>query len=281
MKTARTRLGTAVAVAALLALTACSNDTNPPQAQPTPSESASTDPTGTPTDTPTSAVSPAPGTPTVGYDPKTGKINYCKDQKPFTGEAADKFGAKKVMRAYCDLVTLQMEQSFNGDMIRKDGGFRQIEFSAPREYMTQDLKKEWDKDLTAALKGDLDARSGVWAFMLYDAEVGNGYEWFPVEAQEPMVMNQQFSAAQAWVDTSADRTRLALRFTASADLHVTKKGKPYLYPFSKDLTFALIENGSSQEKAWLIDSYRYELDMGKPYKRLSRTADDASESSKS
>jgi hypothetical protein len=269
----RNGLGAVVAITTLLALTACSNDGAPPaQAQPPVRESTSSSPAGSPVPSqgPSQGPSAPPGTPEMGFDRTTGEADYCKDQKtPFTGEAADKFGAKNVMRAYCEMVTLSMTQSWVPDLMRKDGDdLREIEFSIPRQYMTPTAANDWDKLVASAVKGEQKHLYDVWALMLYNVTLAEGYELFPPEAQEPMVLNQRFFPAQSWIDTATDEDRLGLRFVIAGDLHLTKDGEPHLLPTEKEIHFALVQNGGHPEKPWLIDSWSGEWTFGKdPRKR--------------
>ena len=50
-------------------------------------------------------------------------------------------------------------------------------------------------------------------------------------------------------------------------MNMTKGGKGYVLPVTKQMTFWLTSNGSDTEKPWLIDGWAAEFDGEKPHKR--------------
>lgn len=254
-------------LAAALLLSGCSDDATPPEATPTqtPSPSAST------TNDPPESASPSPSsvaTPTITADPETGQFDWCDpaEQAPFTGEAADKFGADKVMDAYCTMVELQMTHSFVDSLLRAKGGFTTQDFEPMRAYLGQDTRADWDADVAKIVKGTADDQSSsdVAGLMAFDLVGGSGYV-----LDTPAVYNQRFTPAQAWVDTKAGGLdRLVLKFTVSADYAIVreKDDKPMAYSVDKNMTYYLVP-GTGNGKSWYIDGYTFEKDIVAPVAR--------------
>lgn len=282
MKTAGNRLGTALAAAALLALTACSNGgASTPQADRTPSTSAASDSTPLPD----ASATPSDGTPEIESDLETGQIDHCKDQTThFTGEAAQEFGAKKVMAAYCHMVTLAMTQSFVPSMMRKHDGFRAIEFSAPRDLMTPVAAADWDEDVARIVNGETDDYSNsVLSLMMYNVTFGDHYDFYPASEQQPVFINQQFTPADTWIDDGGNGgpARLGMEFIIKGNLFVTKDNKPYVSPMEKTYKFALVENGTHPDKPWLIDGWEGAMKFGQFSAWHPETVDDNGETTES
>lgn len=260
------RLGAAVlAAVTLISLTACGNSDKKPDAKtkPTATAPAST----SPSETPTPDASPTPGTPKITQDPN-GKTNYCQgNQKPFTGEAADKFGAEKVMAGYCEMVKLTMEQSFVPNMLRQESDFRAVEFTIPGQYMTAAARKDWDAQVNKVVTGTGD-QSEVWSMMFVGLNYGEGdaYRYYPDSSAMPTVLNQSFTPATTSVDTKGSQPRLVLSFSVSADLVMTDGKDPYLIHATKKMTYWLVDNGTAPDKPWLIDGYSSEPHFDKPVK---------------
>jgi hypothetical protein len=269
MKIARNRLGAAIAAAALLALTACSGSggSDGPKAGSTPTASVSPATDGT---VPDATAIPSEGTPEIAADLETGKIDYCKDRKtPFTGPAADKWGAKKVMAAYCDMVTLTMDNEFRPSMVREHDSFVAKDFSVPRDWMTEDARKSWDANVAKIVKGNVkDYSNPVLSVMLYNVTFDRrlGYDFYPEQKEDRVMVDQKLSAGDAWIDTSQARPRLGLEFTVSGNWLLTNGKGSYLWPMDRKHTFWLTENGRHPTKPWLIDGWTGTTKFGKPVK---------------
>lgn len=267
-----------VATAALLgALTACSgsNGTDPASNAAT----SDTNPAATtgnettdPSDPNTTPADPSPSLPTLTADPETGKFDYCKGQKPFTGGAADEFGAEAVADAYCTMVGLEMEQSFLEDHLRNGGDvLTPIDFSIWERYMTAETAENFQKTVTEALSSDDvtdEAKQNLWSLIFFDAAgPGSGFLF----TDEPASLDRSFSPAKTEVDEVDGRKRLLLTFDVFANLNVVKEGTkdPYLIPIARRITFALIKNPvpTSDENDWLIDSWSGNFTVDAPKKR--------------
>lgn len=256
----------ATAVVALLALSGCSGDKSDATVpSPKPSATATNSPVEDPTESATAKPSSVP-TPTISADPETGKFDWCnpEEQEPFTGEAADKFGAEKVMDAYCSMVEMQMEQSFVDSLLRKDKGFSERDFAAVRNHLAQNARDVWDKNVAAIVAGratDQQA-ANVRGLVNYNFTGDSGYT-----LDVPAVFNQRFTPAQAWIAASEGRPKLALRFTVGADVALVRDSdeKEMAFAYDKTITYWLVENVKGD--AWYIDGIAYERAESKPVKR--------------
>lgn len=251
----------------VLALAGCSDSADPdtnPTKEPTaggtntPADPSETDKDGEePTNTPVPTIEP-------GAD---GDFEWCDpaDQKPFTGEAATKFGAEKVMDAYCTLVQMQMDYSYDSGLWRKTEGFTAQEFSPVRDSLTQTARKDWDALVAQVVAGTAPGDTGVNGLMTADFIGGSGYT-----LDEPAVFNQRFSAAQSWVDTAnPSRPRLGLKFSVGADVALVRNSdqKEMAYPWDKTITYWLTPGRKGGEKAWYIDGFSFEVADAEPVKR--------------
>lgn len=263
----------AVAVAAaftLLALSGCSDDATPdapPTAEPT---STSTNTPVDPEETETSGEEDPTSvpTPTISANPD-GSFEWCKpsEQKPFTGDAAAKFGAANVMDAYCSMVELQMNYSFLDTMWKKTDGFTAQEFSPVREYLAQEARDDYDADVAKVVAGNATAQEIYDVAGLVSFNLAGGS---PFTIDSPANFNQRFTPARAWVDTRTGTPRLGLAFNVASDVALvrTEDDKPMAFTYEKKLTFWLTEgSGDGVGKSWYIDGYKYELPPNAPVAR--------------
>lgn len=258
MKPARNRIGSVLAVTALLALTGCSGDDKTPDTASTPSGSSSA--TDSPTSTPTT---PAP-TVTNGPD---GRYETCDARTtPFTGAAADTFGADKVMNAYCTYAQISVEQTFLDNLMRSaPEDLTYADFQFWEQYMTADALASWKASVKKSLTNDSaseEADASVLALTYYDVFPGSEYSF----TEDVAVRNRKFSLAKIAVDTAQSEARLALTFTVSGDFNVVKDGtdEAYLYPTSKDITYYLVPT-EDPDRLWLIDGWLAKFHVGEPH----------------
>lgn len=269
MKKFSRSLVAATAVTALLALAGCSGDA---KSEPTPTKEPSATGTNTPADPdktdgggeePTNT--PAP-TITPGAN---GQYEWCDPAKqaPFTGAPAAKFGAEKVMEAYCTMVELQMENSFNDALWRQSDGFVEKDFDAVREYLGQDAREDYDRSTAAVVAGTADdeAVQSVRGFVNYNFANGSGFTM-----DEPALFNLHFSPAKTWVDKeNPTLPRLVMQFSVGADVALVRDSddKQMAYAYEKALTFWLVPGRTGGERAWFIDGYRWERGEAQPVPR--------------
>lgn len=257
----------AAAAVALLALSGCSDDVTP---DPTPAK----EPTASGTNTPVGGETEDDGeeptntpAPTITPD-ANGQYEWCDpaEQKPFTGEAAEKFGAEKVMDAYCTMVQMQMDYSFDSNLWRKTDGFTAQEFSPVRESLTQTARKDWDAQVAKVVAGTAPGdTNGINGLMTADFIGGSAYT-----LAQPAVFNRRFSAAQSWVDNAnPSLPRLGLKFSVGADVALvrTSDDKAMAYPWDKTVTYWLTPGRKGGERQWYIDGFAFEVADQEPVKR--------------
>lgn len=261
MKKFSRSLVAAAAAVTLLTLAGCSEDAKP--------EATPTEPTASETNTPVDSGetdgeagedgeqptnNPAP---TITPD-ANGKVTWCDpaEQAPFTGPAADKFGAEKVMDAYCTMVELQMDYSFNDTLWHQSKGFTEQDFAPMREYLGDAAREDWDAAVANIVNGTNEqADDSTVAGLMWFNMVGGS----PYKLDTPANFNQRFSAARAWVDTRAGRPRLGLRFTVGTDLALVRieDNKKMAYAAEKEVTYWLVPGSNDGlGKAWYIDGYQ-------------------------
>lgn len=247
----------AITVAAVLAvgLTACSNnDGGTPNASGTAAASKTATPSATATGSATGTATPEPST---IVDPKTGEVDWCKtakDLKPFTGQAAETFGADNVMKAYCFAGNFAINNGFTSLM--EEGKHEVGEFAFLKEYLTPAV---YSGLLDSARKGDEAAATDI-----------NGLTGFQLESKEyqfdedlPYVTKAKVGIANTTVDTTSGTPRLAMRFHVTGDLMYrrTADNKVVAFPYDKDTTFWMVPNGDAG-KPWLIDAYSGKVSGG-------------------
>lgn len=270
MKTLRYRLGPALAAVAILTLTACSNDAEPPNADPSASVT-SEDPSTHPSDEPRADPSDNPAkVPDISVDPDTGELDFCDQQTtPFTGSAPEEFGQEKVKQAYCDMVALQYQYGFVHSLWSRpfDGEFRAIEFSQIRPHLTTDAREVWDEKVEKFVnEGDEKSAADMYGLMGFGAQGARGFT-FAEATEEPLYYNLKISPARTGVDREESEPRLLLTFTVTLDLNMIKNGERVFLPFEKEITYYLLDNGDHPDIPWLIDTWKHITDVGevRPY----------------
>lgn len=267
MKKFRT-LAAVTAAVALLSVAGCSSDADPaktPIGEPT---ASGTNTPVEPTETPGGEDNTPVPTPTISANPD-GSFEWCKpsEQQPFTGEAADKFGAKNVMDAYCSMVDLEMEYSFLDSMWSKTDGFTEQDFKPVREYLAPNALADFDAKVAKVINGTAEAQDvyDVSALVSFNLVGGS-----PYTLDSPANFNQRFTAARASVDTSAGAPRLALQFGVASDVALvrTEDKKPMAFTYEKKLTFWLTQGSKDGVgKSWYIDGYKFEQPSNAPVDR--------------
>lgn len=236
------RLGVAtLATALLLGLAACGSDDDVPSAghPKTDIDLTQADPSG---------ASVPSNVPEAGAK-ADGSVDWCVGQDPFTGPAADQFGADNVMTAYCEMVEFTMTNAWVPTLMREDDP-QAVEFSFMNDYMTANMQDSWAAVVQKALAGDDTADQQVQGLTVYGL-VGEGVS-FPED--DSLVRNQAAGSAALTLDKEGPNGdyRLGMTFTASADFRILKNGEPMLVPFTKDITYYLVPNGDAT-RPWLID----------------------------
>lgn len=250
------RLGTTLAaVAAVVTLAGCGGGNVPSAGHPL-THVKTTQANGA------AATSGPAALPTAGLSTATvdanGNVNYCVDQKPFSGPVVDAWGGSaNVMQAYCEMVKFTLENSWVGSLVKPPapGKTRDVvEFSFVKQYMTSDLQDKWDAVVKKALAGDKASEDTVNLLTMYD---DGKDETVTVQNRPDYVTN--LAAGPATLDSdkrgpSGNPDRLVIKFTASADLHVLIGGKRNVVTVTKNISYALIPTGQ-KDIPWVIDDF--------------------------
>lgn len=166
-------------------------------------------------------------------------------QAPFTGPAADKFGADNVMTAYKYLVTFSLDNGFTETLMTPKAKFRPVDFDFIKPYLGKKAQDDWDASVTAALAGDEKAKTNINVMTLWNVDIPG----YTLKADDA-VRDQKWSPE----NTTVDGNRLIMRMNVSADVILVKDGKDHASTVTRDLTYALVPPGVPGIP-WQIDGW--------------------------
>jgi len=239
----RNRIRTATLIAALaISATACGNNDLPRTNAPVKTAGPNTTATGAPV-TPTAV--PSPGDTEAASDPF-----YGIELTPFTGAAADQFGADRVMEAYKHFVRFESTLGWNGTLASKRAEqVRDIDFSFVEKYMTPAGYAAWQQNVTTRATNE-DSQRNLLALVAY----GLSNDEF-VAKTDPLVTNQVIDGpAVTDVDTIGTQKRLVMTFTLKAEVRGKFNGKDIRSPLTRRITFWAVPGGQP-DVPWLIDAW--------------------------
>jgi hypothetical protein len=256
MRTAHQATSIVIAAALTLSVAACGGNDTKPGALPT---------KGIASASPTATIKPTPSATRNSVTPTADNplgIDWVKQSKqPFTGAAADKFGAANVMAAYRHAVTFSLREGYS-NLMAKGYDARPVEFSFIKPYLTTALQNQWDKDVKAALAKDEDAVGNVYAVTTWNTAEGQDVYKFR-KGQVLFTLGRTFSPATASVQTIGAKDYLDIQFTVSRNIRFMKAGKAVLLPLEKDITYRMTPNGL-KDMPWLIDAWTIVPKVGDP-----------------
>ncbi len=176
----------------------------------------------------------------------------CKNQKPFTGEAADYFGEANVLSAYCLALRYVAEESVS-DLAEQRRTYRPEQFAFVKPYLTKTAQAAWDRFVAKAIKGDDKASRTVDFLAVFD--FSSAYYTFDKSAPSK-TRNVRVSGAKAELTSGRAGKRLKLRFKVVYDLAMiqTEDRKPVTVSLTRPQTFWLVLN-DSETHPWLIDGW--------------------------
>lgn len=231
------RLRTLVSVVlACDVLAGCSDGDSRPQADP-PATSATSATSASATPSPSTELPCVPGV------------------EPFSGPAAERFGADAVMAAYCAVAELSRETAFTNLLV--PGPRRVRDFALVRPWLTPEARRTWDTAVRAALAtGEAAAEARVDALTLHDVRrVPDGY----LLADDPP---PAFGTTVGPAEASVRGSELTLALDVSTGLVLERRGEPdgshSLWPWTKRMTVAMVERGNQ----WLVDDWRATWSQG-------------------
>lgn len=236
----------ALVVAAALAglLTGCSgSNAAPPSPAPTTTSAVPSASPGTaPVNSPAPVVVPTP-------DP-SGSFT------PFTGPAADEFGADNVMAAYKFATSFMLKSTFDGTLITLAQP-RQVDFTAVEAGLTPAARALF-RELTAKLESTtVNLTPEENAALVSLASYGAATAFPGYTMRSPSYRNAGFGAARAEVFKAAGRPdSLVLRFPVTGTfLLADAAGKPVIVDYKKDMVLTLVQTGDPAQP-WLVDGWR-------------------------
>lgn len=194
----------------------------------------------------------------------------CDTPPVIAPEAVAAFDKRAVLDAHCEVVGLVERTAFDPRLLSSSGeDLEPADLNAWRSHMTPEAQKDWDQNITAALRADPDvkARANVWSLVLFDALTGSGYEF----ADSSQVSGSTIAPANIYLDEEADTVRLVIAVDVAADLNVveTKTGKQSQLGVSRSLRASLVENPTpaGTDDDWLVASYAADFGFDQPVAR--------------
>ncbi|MDN4174238.1 hypothetical protein QWY28_14840 [Nocardioides sp. SOB77] len=179
--------------------------------------------------------------------------------EPFTGPAADRFGAESVMAAYCTLAELSLEHAFT-DLIVPAQGRSARAYAGPRPVLTPAARARWDADVAAYLRaGDGAAHDRIDALVLTDVvDVPKGFRL----ADDPPPAIGDEVGARAVASVVGERLRLAVpvRTGIVLERRGDDSGRHLLLPVTKRLSVDLERTGSGR---WLVADWSARWSRGR------------------
>ena len=218
-----------ISILVAVVLAGCTNDDPQPEADATAS-STPTSSSETTTPSPAAALPCVPGV------------------EPFTGPAADRFGADAVMTAYCGVAELSLETAFTSLLV--PGPHRAKDFALVRSSLSSPARRKWDAAVQETLAtGGPKAEAVVDALTLHDVRrVPAGY----VLADDPP---PAFGTAVGPADAAVRGSRLELTLDVGTGLVLERRGDENgshsLWPWTKRLTVTVVLRGDQ----WLVDDW--------------------------
>ena len=261
------KLGLMIAVVSLMGVTGCSSNTHSVSEPVSPSPKTSTSPSLS-----SSTVSPSPSGvssyPVMKANQKTGFVDVCANpQTPFTGPAADQFGATAVMDAYCTWADRILNDGFNQNLMRQHTGFTVNQFASWTNDMTSREQKDWNTHITQIVHNNIHAGPIVWGLTYYNVFGAPGEEYQFASPTQSVLHNEVTPAAATLsTDPATGAPELVLKFAVNTDFLVAKTSAPKtrislgLY---KMLTLHLDHAGPTTNP-WLLNSFTVQWRQGLP-----------------
>ena len=200
------------------------------------------------------AAQPAPDpTPTSSASTVDEPLPCVPGAEPFTGEAADQFGAERVMEAYCMLADLAFAQE-RTSLALPVPEQKARDLDSVRALLSEEAEKRWPALARSRAKGA--STSEIDGLTLHDVRrVPAGYH----RADDgPYVFGTQVGPATAQVQGEA----LRLTFTLATGLVLEQRGddsgRHSLLPVTRAGSYVLVP----ESDGWLIDDWEAAFEHG-------------------
>ena len=174
---------------------------------------------------------------------------------PFTGPAAEEFGADRVMAAYCDLVELSLGPGLTSLVVPAQGRTA-ADYDVVRTHLTPTARRRWRALVREYLAtGDPDAWARINALTVHDVrDVPRGYE-IPVTG--PYFFGSAAGPATAQVERAGGgEPRLVLALTVETGIVLEETGaaggRHSLLPLTRELRYELVPGDGDR---WWVDAW--------------------------
>ncbi|WP_322936746.1 hypothetical protein [Nocardioides bizhenqiangii] len=167
--------------------------------------------------------------------------------RPFSGAAADRFGAETVMAAYCSVAELSLETAF-GDLL-VPGPHRAGEFEIVEPWLSERGQRVWSRAVRGALEGDAAAERRVDALTLHS--VAGVPDRFQLADDPPPAFGTEVGPGEAGL--RGDRLLLSFDVTTGIVLERAgdDQGQHLLWSWTKHVRFVV----SRSADGWLVDDW--------------------------
>lgn len=200
---------------------------------------------GTPVTTPTPATTPSP----------TEALPCVPGVAPFTGAAADRFGAEAVMAAYCEVAELSRQTAFTALLV--PGPHRAKDFALVRPWLSSAGRRSWDAAVQRTLATrEAKAEALVDALTLHDvSRVPPGYA---LADDPPPAFGTTVGPAKAKVRGSVLELALEVSTGLVLERRGEENGSHSLWPWTKRLVVTMVPQGDR----WLVEEWRAAWSQG-------------------
>jgi hypothetical protein len=177
----------------------------------------------------------------------------------FTGPAAAKFGADEVLDAYCEIGDFFYSYAVT-NLTAPRPSYAAGDLAFVKAYMNGPAKRNWDKIVASAVRGDEKGISDVNALIYFNLKAVTklGYTFPSASGSVPMMAGGSVSKATTEVlpATKKAAESLGMQFTVLNKVVVSKDGKNYYFPVKRRVSVSLERSrAGGPEHDWLIDSW--------------------------
>ena len=199
-----------------------------------------------------------PGSDLPSVEPSAGEesLPCVPGAEPFTGPAAEKHGAERVMAAYCMLADL-VERQRTTSLALPVPEQQTRDLARLAKVLTPRVRQDWDRVVRARVAGEPTATERVNGLTLHDvAEVPRGYR----RADDlPHLFGTRVGPAEAAI---VGRDALGLTFAVETNLVLERldddSGRHSLLPVTRRGTYVLVARGDR----WLVDDWEVLFERG-------------------
>lgn len=181
-------------------------------------------------------------------------------QKPFTGQAVEKYGQAALRAAFEEMVNFAFDTGWNPALFRKNyAHLARADLANARVYMTPACLKTFDATFAKVVQADKAAIQKLEEAMFFGVTGPNGMT--PLQ-QGHVVTDRKFTEAAVGLDRTKGAERLSMAFAAKANIQLQDSaGKRYALPTSRVMRYLLVQNTGPdrQRRPFLVDSWAIKM----------------------